>query len=353
MGLTQRIHAFAKLGSFLDQFKTTGYQKVTSLDLNTSFYDKFVQKIESASHYNGWFTKDNMLFAIEQWAAALQQTNLEEWLSRYAIPEVTPKKVGVIMAGNIPLVGFHDFLCVLISGHHIIVKQSSNDAPLLPLISKILIAIDKDFENKIAFTEDRMNDFDAIIATGSNNTARYFEYYFKDVPSIIRKNRNSVAILTGEETPEQLHQLGEDIFRYYGLGCRSVSKLFVPKDYDFDKFFKSIYLYHDIIEGNKYANNYDYNKAVYLMSDFKLLENGFLILKEDTSYSSPIGTLFYEKYDELDELLQQLQADEEKIQCIVGNQDIDKQVKFGQTQTPQLIDYADGVDTIEFLIKIQ
>jgi len=188
-----------------------------------------------------------------------------------------------------------------------------------------------------------------VIATGSNNTARYFDYYFGKYPHIIRQNRNSVAILTGKESSKDLELLGEDIFRYFGLGCRSVSKIFVPKNYDFDKLFKAIYPYKDIINYKKYQNNYDYNKAVYLMSQFKLIENGFLMLKEDRSYASPIASLFYEYYENSDQLTQKLTVEKEAIQCIVGNQAIENIVPFGETQKPQLWDYADGVDTLDFL----
>ena len=204
----------------------------------------------------------------------------------------------------------------------------------------------------MTFLEQKLEGFDAVIATGSDNTARYFEFYFKDKPSIIRKNRNSLAILTGDETKEDLLKLSNDIFQYYGLGCRSVSKLFVPKDYNFDDFFEAIYHWNPIINGAKYANNYDYNKAVYLMSEFKMLENGFLMIKEDESYASPIATLFYEHYDSLESLNKQLNVDADKIQCIVSNQLSEDHLHFGITQTPQLEDYADGVNTVDFLLKI-
>ena len=195
-----------------------------------------------------------------------------------------------------------------------------------------------------------MENFDAVIATGSNNTARYFEYYFKDKPSIIRKSRNSVAVLTGNETTEQLTVLGEDIFRYFGLGCRNVSKLFVPKGYNFEAFFKAMYEYRDVIHYEKYANNYDYNKAVFLMSNFQLLDNEFLTIKEDVSYASPISSVFYEFYDDVDELKTRLESESEQIQCIVSNNLIKNSTAFGQTQNPQLWDYADNVDTITFLL---
>jgi hypothetical protein len=265
---------------------------------------------------------------------------------------VQPKTVGLILAGNIPLVGFHDFLSVVVSGHKVLVKTSSNDQKLLPFLANYLISVNSELENHIKFTERKLENFDAVIATGSNNTARYFEFYFKDKPSIIRKNRNSVAILTGNESHEDLVNLGEDIFRYFGLGCRNVSKLYVPKDYNFENFFKAIYEYKDVIFYEKYSNNYDYNKAVFLMSNFKLLDNEFLTIKEDTSYSSPISSVFYEYYEDLNEIKSRLKNDADQIQCIVSKDAIENSILFGQTQKPNLWDYADNVDTLVFLQQI-
>ncbi|MBW1295174.1 acyl-CoA reductase [Aquimarina litoralis] len=352
MVLNDRITAFSELGKFLSQFKNTGYEKVSGIKNNEDFFDGMIQKITSAKNHNGWFTEENILFSLSQWSMLLTKSNLEQWLSSYDLSNITSKTVGIIMAGNIPLVGFHDFISVVISGHKVIVKQSSNDNQLLPFLASYLMNISPELKNYISFTENRINDFDAIIATGSNNTARYFEHYFGNKPNIIRKNRNSVAVLTGNETKEQLTALGDDIFRYYGLGCRSVSKIMVPENYDFDLFFKSMYSYNDIIKGAKYANNYDYNKAVYLMSNFKLLENGFLMLKEDTSYSSPIATLFYETYTSKEELQQKFQLDKEDIQCIVSDEFSQESIDFGTTQSPSLSDYADNIDVIEFLTTI-
>jgi hypothetical protein len=352
MHLQQRINAFIQLGNFLRQFNVDGFEKKENVAHNELFFDGFKHQIQLAHEHNGWFTKDNVLFALNGWANQLTEININKWLSRYELHIVQPKKTAIIMAGNIPLVGFHDFLCVLISGHHVIVKQSSNDKHLLPYLAKYLELVEPEFKGKITFTEDRLNDFEAVIATGSDNTARYFEYYFKGKPSIIRKNRNSVAVLTGKETEEQLLGLSEDVFRYYGLGCRNVSKLFVPIGYDFEKFFNAMFHWNPIIHQNKYANNYDYNKAVYLMSEFEMLENGFLMLKEDGSYGSPIATLFYEYYDSLESLKDKLISDADKIQCVVANGIIENNVQFGQTQSPQLWDYADNVDTITFLLKI-
>ncbi|MCF8714316.1 acyl-CoA reductase [Joostella atrarenae] len=347
-----RITAFVKLGAFIAQFTSNEENEVKANEIESEFIDGFKHQMKLAQEHNNWFTKENLQFSLQSWADALTTSNIKKWLSGYLIDEVSPKKVAIIMAGNIPLVGFHDFISVLITGHHVLIKQSKNDKHLLPYLSKYLEHIEPSFKGKITFTDEKMEGFDAVIATGSDNTARYFEYYFGSKPNIIRKNRNSVAVLTGNESPEQLKSLGKDIFTYYGLGCRSVSKLYVPQDYNFDDFFNAIFSYGDIIHEHKYANNYDYNKAVYLMSLYKLLDNGFLMLKEDENYASPIATVFYEKYETTDALKKKLNAEEEKIQCIVADGLFDNEVDFGQTQYPQLWDYADGVDTIKFLLKL-
>ena len=352
MDLQQRINAFVKLGEFLGQFSKNGIEKKHHVVNNDTFFEGFKQQIQLAESHNGWFTQENILFALENWSNALKINNLKDWIEKYNFNNNGAKKIAIVMAGNIPLVGFHDFLCVLISGHNVIVKQSSNDKHLLPYLSKYLESVEPEFKGKIEFTENKLEQFDAVIATGSNNTARYFEYYFRNRPSIIRKNRNSVAVLTGDETPDELKALSEDIFRYFGLGCRNVSKLFVPKDYDFQSFFKAVYDWNPIIHQNKYANNYDYNKAVYLMSEFNLLENGFLMLKEDEGYASPIAVVFYEYYDDLVTLKQKLKSDKDSIQCVVSNGVLKSEISFGKTQKPELWDYADNVDTIEFLLKI-
>ena len=350
--IQNRINAFAALGDFLNQFNSIKIAKKNSVLFNDLFFDGFIHQIKLAEEQNSWFTKDAILFSIENWANALTHQNLTQWISNENIVEKPSKTVAIIMAGNIPLVGFHDFLSVLICGHSVLVKQSSNDKHLIPYLAKYLEYVEENFKGKISFTEEKLKHFDAVIATGSTNTTRYFEYYFKNKPSIIRKNRNSVAIITGKESKEDLKNLSEDIFRYFGLGCRSVSKLFVPKGYNFDAFFKGMYTYHPIINNAKYANNYDYNKAVYLMSEFDLLENGFLMIKEDESYSSPIATIFYEYYENEGALKSKLEEDKDKIQCIVSNGFIANEIAFGETQHPQLWDYADGINTLDFLAGI-
>jgi len=352
MNLQQRINAFVKLRDFLSQFSNKTIQKKDNIENNNLFFEGFKNQLKLAEENNGWFTKENIAFAINGWAESLTLENLNQWLAPYDITTREPKLVAIIMAGNIPLVGFHDLLSVLMSGHHALIKQSSNDKHLLTYLAKYLEYVEPEFKGSIKFTDDKLESFDAVIATGSNNTARYFEYYFKDKPSIIRNNRNSVAVLNGSETLEELQALSEDIFRYYGLGCRNVSKLFVPKNYNFDLFFQGIYHWHPIIEETKYANNYDYNKAVYLMSEYDLLENGFLMIKEDASVVSPIATIFYEFYDNESLLKEKLLQEKDAIQCIVSKGFIENEIAFGDTQKPQLWDYADEVDSIEFLLAI-
>ena len=352
MDLETKKNVFVTLGRFLNQFAENNSNKDLSVPHTELFYEEFEQLIQLSQSHNGWYTSEQVYFSIQSWAKALTQENLDQWTSSYDFTTTESKTIALILAGNIPLVGFHDFISVLVSGHNVLVKTSSDDQHLLPFLAKYLITVEPQLANKINFVEGKLEGFDAVIATGSNNTARYFEYYFKDKPSIIRKNRNSVAVLNGQETKEQLIALGEDIFRYFGLGCRNVSKLFVPKGYSFDAFFEAIFEYQGVIHYEKYANNYDYNKAVFLMSNYKLLDNGFLTLKEDSSHASPISSVFYEYYDSLTEIEKRLESEAETIQCIVSNNLVQNSIPFGQTQRPQLWDYADHVDTISFSLTI-
>lgn len=338
------IIAFVKLGEFLREF-------FNSQQKTGPWNEKLVQAIELSKHKNGWFTPENVHFSLREWGKLLTQENLENWLSSYNLKENREKTVALVMAGNIPLVGFHDFICVLVSGNKVLAKLSSSDEVLISFIRDYIVSVEPLLKTNIQFTKEQLKNFDAVIATGSNNTSRYFEHYFSGVPNIIRKNRNSVALLKGTESPEQLNALGEDIFRYFGLGCRSVSKIFIPKGYDFDILFKALYDYRDIVSHNKYANNYDYNKAVYLMSDFKILDNGFIIIKEDESYASPIASLFYEHYDTIQDLKKRLNGEKDLLQCVVANNVFPDEIEFGQTQRPTLSDYADNVDTVDFLLK--
>lgn len=353
MDLETKKNVFVTLGRFLNQFAEGNAIKDSSVPHNDLFFDNFEQLIQLSQSHNGWYTPKQVYFSIQSWAKALTKENINQWTAAYDFTIVESKTIALILAGNIPLVGFHDFISVLLSGHNVLVKTSSDDQHLLPFLANYLIAIEPKLAHKITFAEGKLENFDAVIATGSNNTARYFEYYFKDKPAIIRKNRNSVAVLNGEETKEQLIALGEDIFRYFGLGCRNVSKLFVPKGYSFDAFFEAIFEYQDVIHYEKYANNYDYNKAVFLMSNYQLLDNGFLTLKEDTNHASPISSVFYEYYDSLAEVEKRLKNEADTLQCIVSNNLVPNSIPFGQTQHPQLWDYADQIDTISFSLTIK
>ncbi|MVN91066.1 acyl-CoA reductase [Mucilaginibacter aquatilis] len=316
--------------------------------------DGLQQIIQTEHHYNAWFTPQSVQQAIGAIVQSLTKENLEQLLSAYQFANHEPKKIGLILAGNIPLVGFHDVLCVLLSGNIALIKASSQDARLIKYVLKILTDIEPGLAQYFTFT-DKLEGFDAIIATGSNNTSRYFEYYFGKVPNIIRKNRNSVALLTGNESKEQLHDLGKDIFEYFGLGCRSVSKLLVPTGYNFVPFFEAIEDYYPVIQHSKYHNNYDYNKAIYLVNRDKHLDNGFLLLKQDERLASPLAVIFYEEYDDLPSAQDYLSKQSENIQCIVTSASIEANnqiVNFGQSQCPALWDYADGIDTLRFLANL-
>lgn len=309
--------------------------------------------ISDELHYNAWFTPENVKKAVTSIGHMLNSADLETWLGKYTFNN-SNKKVGLILAGNIPLVGFHDVLCVLASGNHALIKASSQDSHLIKYMLEKLVEIDNSFAGSFSFIE-RLENFDAVIATGSNNTSRYFDYYFGKVPNIIRKNRNSIAVLTGNETAEQLHELGHDIFDYYGLGCRNVSKLLVPDGYNFNFFFESIEDYSPIIHHHKYNNNYDYNKSIYLVNSDKHFDNGFLLLKQDERLTSPLAVLFYSNYDDIKDAERIINTESEKIQCVVSATPLDvnnQVVAFGQSQQPKLWDYADGIDTMEFLSKL-
>ena len=288
--------------------------------------------------------------ALNAWHEQLKVDMFSAWLSPYKLKEVAiPKKVLIIMAGNIPLVGFHDFLTVLISGHKVVIKMSSTDNVILRLLIDKLITIAPEFNERISFIEEVKNrKFDAVIATGSDNSAEYFEYYFKGAKKIIRKNRRSVAVLDGTESAMELQGLANDVFAYFGLGCRNVSKLFLPKGFDLDNLFKAFYPYSDVVNHKKYGNNYDYNKAIFLMGSNDLIENGFLLMKEDKSLLSPVAMLYYEFYNDMHTVEQFVEENAEQLQCVVSKKDI----AFGNTQKPNLWDYADGVDTVEFLREL-
>lgn len=333
MTQTEIIIALEKLGEKMASIKTD---------------DPLVVKTHIS---NNWFNPQMQLKALGYWAKQLTAEKLSKWVSNYTFSE-SPKKIGLVMAGNIPLVGMHDLISILVSGNTAMVKTSSDDTVLTPWVMDELIKIDRRLGERLEKVE-KLNSCEALIATGSNNTARYFEYYFEKVPKIIRKNRNSIAILTGNETDEELKALADDIFMYFGLGCRNVSKLMVPENYNFNRFFEALEPFNELVHHNKYYNNYTYHKAIFLMNIAQHLDNGFLILKEDEKLSSPLGCLFYSVYKERNDIIEYLDVNRESIQIVIGNPKfINECIPFGQSQNPELDDYADNVDTLRFLNQL-
>jgi hypothetical protein len=350
MDLFERINSFSELGLTLRQILQDEYDGNGREERNGRDHSlQLTNLIDNQHIHNPWFTPENVRQALLSIAEVLTADKLTKWTSAYPRLKESrrPVKVAVIMAGNIPLVGFHDFLSVLISGNNIIAKTSSKDSELIVFISNILCDINPGFRTKIEFSENIITGFDAVIATGSNNTSRYFEYYFGKYPSIIRRNRNSVAVLEGDESHEELVALGTDIFSYFGLGCRNVSKLLIPEGYDVKSLAGNWDNFSGLVKNNKYGNNYDFNKAVYLVNKDPFHDTGFVLLKEDVRLTSPVSVLHYSYYNSEYALKHQLDELNEQIQCIVGK----KYIPFGKAQSPELWDYADETDTIEFLLK--
>ncbi|GGF03667.1 Acyl-CoA reductase (LuxC) [Chishuiella changwenlii] len=354
MTIEQRISAFNELGQLFLYISNKNAPISDVLKLKFNALDEEINfAVNDAEAYNNWFTKENIFFALENWSKALTTESLSNWISNYNFT-VTEKNVGIIMAGNLPLVGFHDLLAVILAGHSALVKTSSKDDKLMLFIIKFLYTINDDFK-QIIKKIDRLENFDAVIATGSNNTARYFEQYFSKVPNIIRKNRTSVAVLNGTETNDELKALGDDIFRYFGLGCRNITKIYFKSEEQIPTFFENILDWGTtVINHPKYANNYDYNRAIYLLGKDDFLDNNFVLLKKDENLHSPIAVVNYEIYSDLDEVKSYLINNEDQIQCVVGNdlKDNPNYVDFGKTQTPLLTDYADNIDTLKFLAEI-
>ena len=343
MNINRRIELISDIGEFLKNYLDEDFDNSTDDKLV-----KFKDIITKAQSKNPWFTDENIKVNLTYWSNKLTKHNLNKWLSKYNLNNILRKNIAIIMAGNIPLVGFHDFICVFLSGHNSVIKLSNSDNFILPFLTDLM----KVSSERIVYSDSFLKDYDGVIATGSDNTSRYFDYYFKNKRSIIRKNRNSIAILNGEESDDDLKSLSQDIFTYFGLGCRNVSKLYVPKNYNFDLFFNSIFGYKELINNHKYANNYDYNKAIYLMSEYKFLDNGFFIVKEGNEIHSPISTINFEYYDNVSILREKINLEDDNIQCIVSNIEFKGKVDFGETQNPSLNQYADNIDVMSFLLTI-
>lgn len=317
--------------------------------------DEYLQAVMHRTEYNNsWFTKASQELAVQAIAEDfLEREALERWVSRYAVSDApTGKTIGIVMAGNIPLVGFHDWLCVFMAGHRAQVKLSEKDAWLFPYLVKLMSSWEPAFSGWTE-TVEYLKGYDAVIATGSNNSARYFEAYFGKKPHIIRKNRNGVAVLSGQETPEELRLLGIDIFTYFGLGCRNVAKIYVPEGYDFEPLLEALHEHRQIILHEKYKHNFDYNYALFIINKEPFKANGCLLLKEDPSLASRIACLHYEYYPSPEQVAEALKRREEEVQCVVARPGVLSipTIPFGGTQRPAVHEYADGVDTLSFLTR--
>lgn len=338
MTLAERIDLLVYLGTYLQ-----------------SNDEKLEQLLRKSYHHNPWFTKENYENALNAVNTSfLQRDQLEKWVGHYDFDKTKGgKKIGLILAGNIPLVGFHDFVSVFLTGHHSKIKISDKDKFVLPHLVEKMTEQDARMKEYVEFIE-RLSGFDGVIATGSNNSARYFEAYFGKYPNIIRKNRTAVAVLEGNETEAELFELGNDIFKYFGLGCRNVSKIYVPKDYNFDLFMETMHKFNDLALHNKYKNNFDYNFTLFILNQRHHLNNGCILLVEDESLHSRIASLHYEYYSASSDVQEKLTAKQNEIQCVVSKMKFDQvsNVDFGQAQQPGLMDYADGVDTIDFLLSL-
>lgn len=344
--LNQRKNAFIGLGLFLASYRTGQRNEKWQ-----KFYADLDKLIPLCFVYNGWFTEPNVKSALLGIEHMLDARDLEKFAAEIKEPQEI-KTVALIMAGNIPAVGFHDLMTVLLSGHKALIKVSSDDHVLIPFLAGMLIYFEPELAPSILFAENKLSQFDAVIATGSNNTARHFEQYFAKYPHIIRHGRHSVAVLSGNESPETLKAIGKDVFMYFGLGCRNVSYLLVPKGYKFDPLYEAVFEYQGVLENKKYANNYEYNRAIYLLDGVKFLDNNFLMIREHSSLSSPVSVLHFAYYENKEEVSSWLAQHAQEIQCVVGEVAGIPALPAGSTQSPGIFDFADNVNTIHFLNQL-
>lgn len=344
--IDQRIISLVKLGQGIRQYLNGEFA-------GQAIGEELDRAVRMSFAHNGWFEESNVRLALSVWADTLSEHNLKSWVSKYpanTFQNKDQKKVGLILAGNLPLVGFHDVITVYIAGHHALVKLSSDDKILMPALLKAFG--DETLTHHITWTE-RLVEYDAVIATGSNNTGRYFEHYFSKVPHIIRKSRNSIAVLSGDESDAELQALANDLFSYFGLGCRSVSMLYLPKEFDVQRLFQHVLDHKEVINNKKYGNNYDYYRAFYMLNKQDFLENGFFILKEDDQWAVPVSVINYQRYNSLEEVERIIREREDQLQCVVSNMPLQRtHFPLGQAQCPALWDYADNVDTLEFLSQL-
>lgn len=341
------VSGFAQLGKLMRALGKSEEWIDFSIGVTRAEYDKLNELVLRQFSLNGWFTNENVRKALLNLGMELTEDKLSNWAASYSYAQ-SPKKIGIIMAGNIPLVGFHDFLCVVMSGNTAVCKLSSNDSTLLQALASHLVQFIPEIESRIQFSAGKIGQIDAVIATGSDNSLKYFEQYFGQNPHIFRRNRTSLAIIDGNETPEQFKALGEDVFSYFGLGCRNVSHLLIPDNFDLSYFFEGIVSFGEVINNNKYGNNYDYHRAVYLMNQMPILDNNFVLLHENNELFSPLAMIHYHRYSSKNEVESYITRHNNDLQVIVGNEYMD----FGTSQIPTLTDYADGVDVMKWLSEI-
>ena len=336
----QIISAFSALGQVFEDLSTQDSSKL----LSQTEFDQLKALIAKEQHYNGWFTPEQIYMALNEIRPWLRQEALTTWLAAYTFASA-PKSIALILPSNLPLVGFHDFLCVLCSGHKALVKLSTDDARLLPALAQLLCEFEPALKERIQFAPAQLAGFHAVIATGSNNALLHFKGYFDQYPHLFRGHRSSIAILDGSETKAELESLGQDVLRYFGRGCRNVTQVLIPQDFDLNRIFEGLLPMAEVINHKKYGNNYDYNKAVHLLNLSPILDNNFILLKESEALFSPLAMLHYKRYRDQKEIEAYLVENQNEIQCIVGH----AYLPFGAAQCPQLNDYADGIDTMQFL----
>jgi hypothetical protein len=345
MDVKSRISALVKIGEAIE--------RVVRHQPSTAAEQRLMEVVSSCKNSNGWFTTDFVEHRLKQISTTLCADILEKWLNSYELKVGEPKNVLCVLAGNIPLAGFDDLLAVLITNNRFVGKLSSDDKILFPAVLSLITEVAPEFEPQISIAVAKVNDVDAVIATGSNNTARYFEYYFGKYPHIIRKNRNSIAVLTGDESAQELANLGDDVFTYYGLGCRNVTKLFVPRGFQLNSLFESwVDRGESMMNNTKYMNNYEYHRTLFLLNSEQFLDNNFFIVKEDIQLVSPPGVLYFEYYDTIEEVKNYVATNRGQIQIVVGNTNEGADVPLGNAQLTMPWDYADGVDTLDFFNRL-
>ncbi|MFT6715959.1 MAG: hypothetical protein ACJA0Q_000588 [Saprospiraceae bacterium] len=346
MDIDRRIKSFLSTGESIRKVLKSTHSKELSLEAERALF----HVIPSAFHKNAWFSELSVRSSLEGLVRMLNESDMLDWLS-VSLASIKKKKevsrIGIVMAGNLPLVGFHDLLCVLLAGEYAVIKMSSDDVQLLPLILNILEAHDKSISDSYCVENKGIKNIDKIIATGSDNTARYFEYYFAKYPSVIRKSRTSVAVISENITDQKIKELAKDMFQYYGLGCRNVSKLFLPKGFSVPHLIDHLRSYEAKMDNIKYINNLEYHKSILLINGAQYLDGGFFLMRESNDLFSPVSITNYQFYDHEQEVIDYLKEHDSQIQCVVGQSG---EVGFGQAQSPKLWDYADKIDVMKFLL---